>query len=195
MIKHFSYSSAKRVFRLATPNGAIPLPHGTTRRERIEIYAACREAGFPPCVAFPYTNPKSWMDFLRIRKNTVNVKTAVSGVSETTTEVRALEQNPIVITAVANLQQHLNLTRDDVIAGMMDAVYSAANSQDLVAAWREIGKLIGAYAPSRVQIEHTSNTQLLQRLSALPDAELARLIHQPEPLSLTHQEQLVGCRK
>lgn len=167
------------------PNGTVSMPKGVGVGGRIQIYAACREAGFPPSMVFPFVVKTPRSDFLRVRENVREGRKTIGGIAESTTEVTALEYTPTVQAAVAQLRHHLNLTRDDIIAGMMDAVYSAANSQELVAAWREIGKLIGAYAPSRVQIEHTNtNNNLLQRISLLSDVELARLIKQPEQLSI-----------
>lgn len=65
------------------------------------------------------------------------------------------------------------LSKDDVISGMMDAVDAAATATELVAAWRELGKLIGAYEPERRVLEIRDYTQ--DELRTLSDDELARL--------------------
>ncbi len=165
------------------PNGTIPIPSVYRDKRPLHVYAACREAGYPTEIALPYAFPKLNSDFLKKKPRLMNQGAYIGNVHTmrpSSTEAIKLEIQPVVREAVLQLQRNIGLTRDDIIAGMMDAVYAAQNSQDLVAAWREIGRLIGAYAPSRVQIEHTSNTQLLQRISMLPDDELVRLIHQPE---------------
>lgn len=63
------------------------------------------------------------------------------------------------------------LTRDDVLAGLMDAVHMSATATELVAAWREIGKVIGAYEPTRVDLNITNQRQLQE----LDDAQLAKV--------------------
>ena len=40
-----------------------------------------------------------------------------------------------------------------MLTGMMDAVSAAATAAELVMAWREIGKLLGAYEPERKILE------------------------------------------
>lgn len=63
------------------------------------------------------------------------------------------------------------LTRDDVLAGFMDAVGMASTATELVSAWREIGKVIGAYEPQQIEVNAKSREQLRE----LSDAELANL--------------------
>lgn len=48
----------------------------------------------------------------------------------------------------------LTLDRNDVLNGLMDAVRAAATSTEMTAAWREIGKVIGAYEPEVVKHKH-----------------------------------------
>ena len=76
--------------------------------------------------------------------------------------------------AARHAAQQLSLTKQDVLQGMMDAVYAAESSADLVNAWREIGKLINAYDPERKDIYLTVRTP--DDLRGLPDEELARLV-------------------
>lgn len=63
------------------------------------------------------------------------------------------------------------LTRDDVLAGFMDAVGMAATATEVIAAWREIGRVIGAYEPSKIDITVTHQ----QQLKEMDDKELAQL--------------------
>lgn len=44
------------------------------------------------------------------------------------------------------------VTRETVLDGLRDAVECAANSAELTAAWREIGRVVGAYAPDRTEV-------------------------------------------
>lgn len=186
MIKHFyGVDTPRALVRLGIPFNVLPRLRFEPGAERLQYYAACREAGFPVSVAMPFTHWSFHGDFLRVNtKAGEGNKYVVSGTTYTTTAVRMLEYHPVVRQAVTRLQQEVGLTREDILAGMMDAVYAASTSAELVMAWREIGRLIGAYAPNRVQIEHTSNTQLLQRISMLSDAELVGLIAGKDPLKL-----------
>jgi hypothetical protein len=68
-------------------------------------------------------------------------------------------------------QYERRLTRDDVLAGFLDAVGMAATATELVGAWREIGRVIGAYEPSKVNITVTHQ----QQLKEMGDQELAQL--------------------
>ena len=65
------------------------------------------------------------------------------------------------------------LTKSDVLTGMMDAVSAAATASELVMAWREIGKLLGVYEPERRVLEVKDYTQ--DELKSLSDRELAQL--------------------
>lgn len=76
--------------------------------------------------------------------------------------------DPTVIAAI----EHQQVTRQDVLRGLKDAVDCATTSAELVAAWREIGKLIGAYNPPPVRVSH--EVLLPVELRHLTDAELFR---------------------
>ena len=64
----------------------------------------------------------------------------------------------------------------------MDAVRCAENSADLVQAWREIGRIIGAYEHAkkieidvRQKIEHITTIKQLENMSDKQLAELAEV--------------------
>jgi hypothetical protein len=76
----------------------------------------------------------------------------------------------LVRESVANVEE---LTKSDVLTGMMDAVAAAATAGELVMAWREIGKLLGVYEPERKVLEvHEYSKDELKELS---DEDLLRL--------------------
>ena len=56
---------------------------------------------------------------------------------------------------------------------MMDAVSAASTAAELVMAWREVGKLLGAYEPERKILEIRDYSR--EELKMLPDDELLRL--------------------
>ncbi len=96
-----------------------------------------------------------------------------AGVSE-----GSLERHPKVRAAIKWVVKESgtkasDLTKSDVMQGMLDAVDSAETSQELVAAWRELGKLIGAYEPERKILEVRDYSK--DELKVLSDAELAQL--------------------
>ena len=88
------------------------------------------------------------------------------------------EKNPKVRAAIkylirestANIE---DLTKSDVMTGMLDAVEAAATSAELVMAWRELGKLIGAYEPEKKILEIHDYTK--DELKELSDKDLLRL--------------------
>jgi len=65
------------------------------------------------------------------------------------------------------------LSKSDVMTGMLDAVDAAATASELVMAWRELGKLIGAYEPEKKVFEIHDYTR--DELKTLSDDELLRL--------------------
>ena len=92
--------------------------------------------------------------------------------------VYALERSPKVRAAIRYLIREStksveDLTKSDVLTGMMDAVDSAATAGELVMAWREIGKLLGAYEPEKRILEVHDYTR--EELKALSDKDLKRM--------------------
>lgn len=85
-----------------------------------------------------------------------------------------LERSPTVQLAIKEINEKamgdLVLTRQDVINGMMDAVKAAASSTELVAAWREIGKIIGAYEAQKIAVTH--EMLLPEELRVMSDRQL-----------------------
>jgi hypothetical protein len=89
-----------------------------------------------------------------------------------------LERNPKVRAAIRWLIRESTksvkeLTKDDVMTGMLDAVEAASTAAELVMAWRELGKLIGAYEPEKKILEiHDYSKDELKELS---DKDLLQL--------------------
>jgi hypothetical protein len=72
------------------------------------------------------------------------------------------------------------VTRNDVIQGLLDAVDAAATSTELTAAWRELGKVIDAYAPERVELTLTAEDLTRERLTKMSTTELVELTRQAD---------------
>jgi hypothetical protein len=89
-----------------------------------------------------------------------------------------LERSPKVRKAIKYLIKDSTrnveeLSKSDVMTGMLDAVEAAATASELVLAWRELGKLIGAYEPEKKILEIHDYTR--DELKAMSDQDLLRL--------------------
>lgn len=90
----------------------------------------------------------------------------------------ALERSPAVRKAIKFLVKDSvrnveELSKSDVMTGMLDAVEAAATASELVLAWRELGKLIGAYEPEKKILEIHDYTR--EELKGMSDNELLKL--------------------
>lgn len=78
--------------------------------------------------------------------------------------------------------ERLGVQRQDVLKGLLEAVYMSraqGNPAGMVAGLREIGKLMGLYAPERVKVAvDGGETAELLRLEAMSDGELVALMAQ-----------------
>lgn len=78
-------------------------------------------------------------------------------------------------------RERAKISRDDVLAGMQQAVVTADTSTELLNAWREIGKFLGMYEETTIrikqQLEDTRDTKTLtlDRLRSLPAEKLVAL--------------------
>lgn len=76
--------------------------------------------------------------------------------------------------------ERLQISREGVVQGLLDAVDFAraqSNPAAMVAGLREIGKMLGYYAPAVQRLEVAGDaTGLEQRLQQMPDHELLALV-------------------
>jgi len=92
--------------------------------------------------------------------------------------------NAAISSAIAARQQDdatvLRVQRQDVIKGLLEAVDMAReqrNPAGMVAGLREIGKLMGLYAPERVKVAVDADQAAeLRRLEGMTDGELLALM-------------------
>lgn len=102
-----------------------------------------------------------------------------AGISHPDTNAYNYEKHPAIRSAIESSNRitahRLELQRDDIIEGFMDAVRNAATATELVAAWREIGKLTGAYEPLKVEVEHRVQDMTLNKLQQMSEKQLAEL--------------------
>ena len=109
----------------------------------------------------------------RIQGMTVMASCAAAGMKS----AGGIEKNPrikqILLHANKQALTKLVMGREDVLAGFMDAVNSAASATELVMAWREIGKVIGAYEPEVKVVVSVDLTA--EKIAGMGDDALLRL--------------------
>jgi len=120
--------------------------------QRMQTYVESRMRGMPPYPAARmagYQNPGSKSKELEMDPRVTQYMRA---------------QN------IAKLHEQ-EITRQDVLNGLMDATRMATTATELVTAWREIAKIVGAYEPTKHEIT-ISDTRQLQEMS---DEQLQKL--------------------
>ena len=79
----------------------------------------------------------------------------------------------------AEAREQYNITRDDVIKGLSDAINDAkllADPTAQISGWREIGKMLGYYAPEEKKITLTADQQHMRnQLEAMSEEDLLAL--------------------
>jgi hypothetical protein len=98
---------------------------------------------------------------------------------------------PIISMANARSMERYQLSRDDIVSGFLDAVNSAGSSTELTAAWREIGKMLGHYAPEQHEHKVSVENMTLNRLETMSDQDLAALAEMDE-FTLPRDHELVA---
>lgn len=76
--------------------------------------------------------------------------------------------------AKEEVKKKFALEKEDVINGFLDAVRAASNSMEMVAAWREIGRIIGAYEPQKIEVSHEHKLSAAQ-VQSMSNEQLLRL--------------------
>lgn len=100
---------------------------------------------------------------------------------------RALRKTKVAAALKARQEadsERLQITRDRVVAGLLEAVALARDRREpaaMISAWSAIAKMLGLYAPERRLVEVTSVSAQgeMARLERMSDAELAALIAGP----------------
>jgi hypothetical protein len=78
----------------------------------------------------------------------------------------------------------LSIKRDDVLAGLLEAVSEARelrNPAAMIAGCREIGKMLGFYQPAQIKVDLDGGSQTESRLSRMTDDELLKIIEAGAP--------------
>lgn len=118
-----------------------------------------------------------------------------AGMSHPNVQAYAYEKHPkiapIIHMASSQSMERYQLSRDDVVSGFMDAVNAAGSSTELTAAWREIGKMLGHYAPEQHEHRVAVENMTLNRLETMSDRDLAELAEMDE-FTLPRDHELVA---
>ena len=74
----------------------------------------------------------------------------------------------------------LSISRETVLVGLLEAAEMAKLQSDpagMVAAWKQVGHLMGYYSPARIKVDvNVAGSLEMKRLSQLSDAELIKMI-------------------
>jgi len=93
------------------------------------------------------------------------------------------------------LAQEVNITRADVVQGFLDAINRAklqAEPATEIAGWKEIGKLLGHYAPEIKKVQLTDGQEtILRKLEGMSTAELLSLAQRKRELVINGEAQRV----
>lgn len=112
---------------------------------REQLYVEARTLGSPPVVC-----------------------ARIAGFDDPDKDALRLESNPVIHEAIrAHIQTERAgtiVSREDVLQGFLDAVRMSATATELTGAWREIGKLTGAYEPKKVELTYR-NAESLRQMS------------------------------
>lgn len=87
-----------------------------------------------------------------------------------------------IVQAREMLKQELRastaITKEDVVVGMREAIDRArilADPKTEIAGWKEIGEMLGYYAPQKVDVNLNASVEVLQRnIRAIPTDELVK---------------------
>jgi phage terminase small subunit len=74
----------------------------------------------------------------------------------------------------------LSIQREDVLQGLLEAAEMAklqADPAGMVAAWKQVGHLMGFYSPERIKLDvNVAGSPEMARMNRLSDAELLKII-------------------
>lgn len=94
--------------------------------------------------------------------------------------------------ARSELSSALQISRADVIDGIMEAINLArlgADPMAMIKGWTEVGKILGHYAPEVKKLEITGNQKRLQsKFEVMSDEELLRVIEGTATVVLDDEE-------
>lgn len=102
-----------------------------------------------------------------------------AGITQPEVNTYRMEKHPKIQKALGFARQQIiekyDVGRDDVLRGLFDAVQASGNATELVAAWREIGRIVGVYEATKVEVMHKIEDVTIEKLQRLSTKELIEL--------------------
>lgn len=118
-----------------------------------QTYVDARTAGTPPAAA-----------------------ARMAGYADPDTQSARMEESDRIRFAVEvhvkSMLRERQITRDDVINGLLEALNYCTTATEMINAWAKIGEFIGAKAPTEVNFNHTSDPK---RMKELGDQQLMEM--------------------
>lgn len=106
-----------------------------------------------------------------------------AGYSGAESSAYRLERTPKVQDALAAASQvarvSLDMGKDDVLEGLMEALSAAANATEMTNVWKEIGKIIGVYQPMKLEVTHDIGEMTQDQLMRMSNKDLVQMAEQP----------------
>ena len=94
-----------------------------------------------------------------------------------------LERTPKVQDALAAASQvarvTLDMGKEDVLEGLMEALSAAANATEMTNVWKEVGKIIGVYQPMKLEVTHDIGEYTQDQLMRMSNKDLVQMAEQP----------------
>ena len=105
----------------------------------------------------------------------------VAGYSDPESHSYKLDKTPVVRDALDAASKvartKIDMNRDDVIQGLMDSLDACANATEMTNVWKEIGKIIGAYQPVKIEITHDIGEVTANQLARMSNKDLLNFSH------------------
>lgn len=106
-----------------------------------------------------------------------------AGYADAQTVAYRLERTPRVRDALDAASKvarvSLDMSRDDVLEGLMESLQMCATATEMTNVWKEIGKIIGAYQPLKIEHTHNIGDMTNNQLQRMSNKELVNMVDEP----------------
>lgn len=106
-----------------------------------------------------------------------------AGYEQAESQAYRLERTPRVRDALDAASKvarvSLDMSRDDVLEGLMESLQMCANATEMTNVWKEIGKIIGAYQPLKIEHTHNIGDYTNNQLMKMSNKDLVNMVDQP----------------
>jgi hypothetical protein len=99
---------------------------------------------------------------------------------------RSTEFHKALTTEQARSRQVMNMKRENVMRGMLEAIDMAKDQRQpgtMISGWKEIGRMCGHYEPERREVVYAMGGQeLIEQIQNLPKQKLIEMVSQADAL-------------